>query len=272
MGGFDHMGYAWHFIIPPEYREAVANQNKCLEFIAPIVTVWRAILHHRSKKEECFLSLGDNTSSVGWLHKANMDQNKNLPLFLAARKFAKIMLSSKSCLYSQHIPGVSNGVADALSRKFDLNDDELTLFILSSHANQVHPFFRIYPVHPDIVSWMTYWLRKCNEVKESPKTQKINNHEFGKDGPNMQIQLDSAKISGSPFCSQSNELTLLPPFLSPCAEENFLDQTTKTWLHQQYKRPWLNWVRSLGQTWGTTSHMDVDQTLCTHYLPGNFEA
>jgi hypothetical protein len=119
---------------------------------------------------------------------------------------------------------------------------------------------------------MTYLLRKCNEAKESLKTQKIKNHEFGKDGPNMQNRLDSAKIFGSPLCSQSNTLTLLPPLLPPCTEDNFLDHTTKTWLCQQYKRPWQNWVRSLGQTWGTTPHMDADQTLCTHYLPGNFEA
>jgi hypothetical protein len=145
------------------------------------------------KKEECFLSLGDNTSAVGWLHKANIDQSKNLPLFLAAWKFAKLMLSSESCLYSQHIPGVSNGVADALSRKFELNDDDLTSVILSSYASQVHPFFRIYPVHPQIVSWMTYWLRKCSEMKELLKTQEKKNQEFGRDGQNMQIPLDSAK-------------------------------------------------------------------------------
>ena len=101
---------------------------------------------------------------------------------------------------------------------------------------------------------MTYLLRKCNEAKESLKTQKIKNHEFGKDGPNMQNRLDSAKIFGSPLCSQSNTLTLLPPLLPPCTEDNFLDHMTKTWLCQQYKRPWQNWVRSLGQTWGTTPH------------------
>jgi len=258
--------------IPTEFKDSVANSNNCLEFMASIITVWQAILHHWSKKEECFLSLGDNTSAVGWLHKANIDQSKNLPLFLAARKFAKVMLSSESCLYSQHIPVVSNGVADALSRKFELSDDDLTSVILLSYASQVHPFFRIYPVHPQIVSWMTYWLRKCSETKELLKTQETKNQEFGRDGRNMQRPLDSAKISGSHLCSQNNALTSLLPLLPRCVEENFLDQTTKTWLHQQSKRPWQNWVRSLGQMWGTIPHMDADQTLCTHYLPDNFAA
>jgi hypothetical protein len=264
------MGFAWRWAIPPKFSDVVANRNNCLEFLASVITVWQAIMHTRAKPEECFLSLGDNTSSVGWVHKANVDPTKNFPLFLLARKFAKIMLANNTCLYSQHIPGVSNTVADALSRRFDLDDDSLTSFILSSHAPQVPPFFKIYPVHPEIVSWMTYWLQRTSEMKELPKTQKIRNQEFGADGPIMPHPWDSAMTSGSPPCSQNNELTLLQPSLLPCEEDNFLDQTKKTWLLQQSKRPWQNWVRCLGQTWGTTPHMDSDQIACTHYLPGNF--
>jgi hypothetical protein len=76
LGGFDHMGHAWCFKIPEEYREAVKNKNNCLEFIASIVTVWQAMIQKRSEEEECFLSVGDNSSSVGWLHKASIDPSK----------------------------------------------------------------------------------------------------------------------------------------------------------------------------------------------------
>jgi hypothetical protein len=116
MGGFNHTGHAWRFKIPKEFQEAVKTKNNCLEFIASVITVWQAILYNRSEKEECFLSLGDNSSSVGWLHKASIDPSKNLPLFLATRKFAQIMLDSHSCIYSQHISGISNKIADALSQ------------------------------------------------------------------------------------------------------------------------------------------------------------
>ncbi|MFN9983770.1 MAG: hypothetical protein ACK53Y_27845, partial [bacterium] len=97
MGGFDHLGVAWRFKIPDTYRDAVQNRNNCLEFLASIITIWQAILQGRTTPEECFLSLGDNSSSAGWLHKASVDPSKNLPLFLASRKFAQIMLSSNSC-------------------------------------------------------------------------------------------------------------------------------------------------------------------------------
>jgi hypothetical protein len=44
----------------------------------------------------------------------------------------------------------------------------------------------------------------------------------------------------------------------PLEGDNFLTQTNNAWLLQQSKRPWQNWVRSLGQTWGTTPHMEME--------------
>jgi len=261
------MGHAWRFKIPEEYREAVKNKNNCLEFIASIVTVWQAIIQKRSEEEECFLSVGDNSSSVGWLHKASIDPSKNLPLFLATRKFAEIIINSKSCIYSQHIPGISNTIADALSHRFDLNDDQLTKFLNLSPTPQVQSSYRLSPVHPEINSWMICWLQKCNEMKGSQKIQKKRKREYGEDGLIIQDQSDSTTISGYQVSNQNNELTLLAPLRQLSDDENFLSRTKKAWLLQQSKRLWQNWVRSLGQTWGTTPHMESDLNHCIRYLP-----
>jgi hypothetical protein len=256
LGGFDHLGNAWRLAIPPEFQSSVENSNNCLEFIASIITVWQAIKYNHAGDEECFLSLGDNTSSVGWLHRANSDETNNLPLFAAARHYAQILLTSNACLYSQHIPGVTNGIADALSRKNDMTDCELTNFIRFTYLNQVPPSFKICPVHPEICSWVTCWLRICRETKESPKTQKIRKPELGNDGRNTQEVSGLTTISGLPFYQPSNESTSWEPSQLLSEEDNFLSQTRKAWLLQQSKRPWQNWVRSLGQTWGTTPHME----------------
>jgi hypothetical protein len=85
------MGRAWRFPIPPEFRQTVLKQNNSLEFVASILFVWIAIQNEYAKKETCFLALGDNLSAVGWLHKANIDESKNLPLHLAARKYAEVL-------------------------------------------------------------------------------------------------------------------------------------------------------------------------------------
>ncbi len=134
LGGFDHLGNAWCFTIPSEYYD-----------------------------KECFLSLGDNTSSVRWLHRANIDDTSNLPLFISSQKYAQILLANRCYLYSQHIPGITNNVANALKCRFDLNDGDLTKFVCSTYQHQVHP---------KIGSWVTYWLQICKEMKVSQKNTK----------------------------------------------------------------------------------------------------
>jgi hypothetical protein len=269
MGGFDHRGRAWHWNILPEFRMAVEDKNNCLEFLASFITIWQSILEGTSEPKECFLSLGDYSSAIGWLHKASVNPAKNLPLFMATRKFAEVLIGHGSCIYSQHIPGVTNTIADALSRRFDLSDSQLNNYILSNFSNQVLPSFRIFPVRQEITCWMTCWLQKCSAMKGLHKTQKTRKVEFTNNGLFTPMLSDSAETSGFPPYLQNTESTLLELSQQLYKGENFLGQTQSAWLLQQSKRPWQNWVRSLGQMWGTTPHMDLDQIFSTLYLPGS---
>jgi hypothetical protein len=247
------------------------NKNNCLEFVASMITIWQANSYGRSGQEECFLSLGGkgNSSSVGWFHKASVDPTRNLPLFLASRKFAAIMLTNNACIYSQHILGVSNVIADILSRRFDLDNLSLTCFINSYPHLQVQDSFRLCPIHPEISSWMTFWMQKCKGTKELQRIPKTRRVECGAGGSNTHIQLDSRTMCGSPNYDLINEHTSSERLQLPSVEENFLAQIRKAWLHQQSKRPWQNWVRSLGQTWGTTPRMEQDHNNSTLYCPGS---
>jgi hypothetical protein len=169
LGGYDSFGYAWRYQLSADDTRACQNQNNSLEFAAALISVWAAILNESTNREECFLALCDNSSAVCWLHKANMDETKNLPLHLAARKFAEVLLHADCFLYSQHIPGHKNVVADMLSRRFDCSDNILTSFIVSNYSPQVHPSFKIYPLPHEILLWLTSWLRKCRERAGSQK-------------------------------------------------------------------------------------------------------
>jgi len=235
-------------------------------------TIWQAVLQDESCHEECFLSLGDNSSAVGWLHKASIDPSKNLPLFLASRKFAQIVLENNSCIYSQHIPGVSNSIADILSRRFDLNDDELTTYLNSVSSYQVQNSFRLFPVHQEINSWMIYWLQKCREMRASHKIPETKRAECGTGGLSTPDQSKFVMTSGCQNYIQNNVPMSLERLPRPSEDESFLIRTRNAWLHQQFKRPWQNWVRSLGQTWGTTPHMEQDHNPSTLYLPDNSKA
>jgi hypothetical protein len=258
MGGYDFIGRAWRFQIPPDFRQAVLRQNNSLEFVASILSVWVAIQNEYAEKETCFLALGDNSSAVGWLHKANIDESKNLPLHLAARKYAEILIEADCCVYSQHINGIHNNVADALSRRFDLSDEDLTSFILSSFPSQVPKTFKIYQLPQNLSSWAICWLQKYNEITELRKTQETRKLEYGNDGWSTQKSSNSITTSGSKVSYLKTEQNLWERSPQHCEEDNFLARTKRIWQQEQCKRPWQNWVRSLGQTWGTTPHMVWD--------------
>jgi hypothetical protein len=84
LGGYNHNGLALRLQIPEEFQTHVQNKNNSLELLASIITVWFTIFQKQGPPNSCFLSLGDNTSAVGWLHKANIDETKNYPLHAAA--------------------------------------------------------------------------------------------------------------------------------------------------------------------------------------------
>jgi len=258
LGGYDYMGNAWRFHIPEVTRQKVLYQNNSLEFIASVIAVWIAITNKYIQKEMCILAQGDNAPAIGWLHKANVDENKNLPMHIAARKYAEILLVADCCLYSQHISGIKNNVADTLSRRHDLSDADLTKFICTTYPSQVPGCLTIYQLLLEISSWVTYWLQKCSERTESQKTQKTKNLESGEDGWNMRDSLSSNRTYGLKTSHLKVKQGSLGPSQQLCKDDSFQDQIKMIWQQEQSKRPWQNWVRSLGQTWGTTPHMAWD--------------
>jgi hypothetical protein len=255
LGGFSqHSGKAWRFEIPEEFLQAVKNQNNLLEFIASVISVWIEILDG-APSQSCFLSFADNTSAVGWLHKANVNETANKPLESATRHFATLLVQANCCLYSQHFRGSENKVADALSRRFDLTDSELEIFIHSTLHYQVPNTFRLAPLPQLVSSWAIWLLQKIKGATASQKAQETKKQESGNAGQNIARLLRTTTTFTSndshlPFEQQCSEL--LP---QPCDADNFLSLTRKNWEQAQSARPWQSWARSSGQTWGTTPSM-----------------
>jgi hypothetical protein len=255
LGGYNHGGLAWRWEIPSKYQQRVQNKNNTLEFLAQLITVWFTISQKIHHQFPCFLALGDNTSAVEWLHKANVDAENNFPLHAASRKFAEILIQHDCCLYSQHIQGVHNNVADALSRKHDYSPTELQNYISTSFPAQVPNTFHIDPLPPEISSWMISWLQKIKEPMESEKAQKTKNIECGLDGASTADPSPMITTRSSKTYLKNTELVYLEHSQQPYADASFHDRTKDLWSQAQRKRPWQNWVRSLGQTWGSTPHM-----------------
>jgi len=191
---------------------------------------------------------------------------------MAARKYAEILLQADCCLYSQHIPGKYNAIADTLSRKFDLTHDNLTSFILSNYNFQAPPSFKISPLPPEIFSWLTLWLQKCRETMGSQKAQKTRSRELGEDGLNTRNVSISSKIYGYKDLSPTTEQCCLAHLLQLSDVANSRNLIRQSWHQEQSKRTMQNWVRFLGQRWGTTPHMSQGQRAFTQPYQDNSKA
>jgi hypothetical protein len=80
--------------------------------------------------------VGDNSSALGWIHKSNFkpETEPDQATHLAMARYITLLLADIGVIQSsQWLPGMDNGVADALSRQHDKSDMELTETIVSSY-------------------------------------------------------------------------------------------------------------------------------------------
>ena len=68
-GGSIRNGRAWRLKLPSKLVGKVSNN--LLEFMAEITCVWVDMCEGDMDEFDYCLSLGDNTSAVGWMHKSN---------------------------------------------------------------------------------------------------------------------------------------------------------------------------------------------------------
>ena len=161
MGGYDSNGRAWRWAIPMELRGYLSLN--LLEYLASIITI-KLYLTSNASPYPCILSILDSTSAIGWLHKSSFDEATHSQHAHLARQFATTMLDHHASLFSQHIAGSNNIVADSLSRDFHI--DSHTLSALVRCHFQVHPSFALYPLPAELVSWMTCLMRNGSRSQE----------------------------------------------------------------------------------------------------------
>jgi hypothetical protein len=73
LGDFTWDGRAWRLNIPPSSPiYGFAEANNALAFLAMAVTIWLILLGCDAKgmSKECILSIGDNTSAIGWIFRS----------------------------------------------------------------------------------------------------------------------------------------------------------------------------------------------------------
>ena len=216
LGGFSlTTGRAWRYGLP----EDAQNQKSInyLEFLACITGIIVSLHEGEGASGDCFLSLGDNTSSLGWLRKSNFAADGHQASHSAlAREFALLVAEYGVGHFSQWFPGKENEVADILSRDQVATDKQLTSHINSTYTTQVSTTFRISQLPPEIISWLDYWVRHTPASTLSPPTltgrkkgttatisSSSNNASSTKTPSSTDSGLPTSTRSSVPTCTQS---------------------------------------------------------------------
>ena len=88
------------------------------------------------------------------MYHSTFNPSTHLSHDTAARKLAEILITKDSALYSQHIPGKHNIIADSLSRDHHIPANKLTFVLKHIFPTQVPTNFNIKTPSKEITSWL----------------------------------------------------------------------------------------------------------------------
>ena len=254
LGGFATHGRAWTWHIPPELQGR-AHIN-LLEFLTQIVCIWIDIIENRIKPQECLLGMGDSTTAMGWMRRANFrDREENNDEWMikqqASRHLANIVMDADAVLYRQWFKGEDNAVADSLSRDCHyLSNASHEKFLQLSIPQQLPQNFRIRPIPQKVSSFLTSILQQLPVQELRLKAQKASDLAHGNLGILSYIKSDLSRKSTLTDSRDSNATYSSPPLPKHVAKVPSLDELQNIWWKEQSVPPSRMWHRPSGQTTG----------------------
>ena len=109
------------------------------------------------KKILCYT---DSLSALGWLYHSTFNPVLQPLHDQVARHLAGILLEKDCTIYSQHVPGKQNVIADSLSRDHHIPGEMLTKSLSPLLPKQTPSNFRMGKLPTEIISWICS-LRAC---------------------------------------------------------------------------------------------------------------
>ena len=243
-------------MIPPDLRGR-AHIN-LLEFITQVVGVWIAVEEKRLHPLDCMLAMGDSTTALGWMRRANFrerDENSTdwLAKQMVARKLGEIVLSADVLLYKQWFKGKHNVVADSLSRDlYYLSPQSHQRFLTISTTQQIPANFRIPPLPDKICCFITSVLQQMPVQERRLIQPGPSELARGSTGSLSYIASDLRMQSTWTDLTPSKRTLQCPPLPKQCEKEPTLGEIVSTWWREQSTPPSHMWHRPLGQTTGLT--------------------
>ena len=247
IGGFNPAsGRAWRLQLP---KWAQGLHINMLEFLASFIGLWVEIINNR-KKHARFLCMTDSSSALAWLFKANFDPTTKKLHSEIARKLATTTMNAEVALYSQHVPGCHNIVADSLSRDHHIDNKKLTFLLKQLYPTQAQDNFHILETLPQEISCWIESLKpfeiRRQVLQASPTRSKMGTSINGSDTWKDVV----SKTAFWTSLAEKKNYSCYPD-LAPLLEEiSVARHENKNFLARQFEPPLATYVRPLGKTFG----------------------
>ena len=249
IGGYSTCGLEYRWKLPMDLQ-GVFTIN-LLEFIASVTLIEMIINKNRGNQR--LLCFTDSSSALGWMHHSSFNPRQYPMHDRTARRLATICLENYSSLYSQHIPGKHNVVADSLSRDHHISTQKLTFVLKTIFPTQVPKHLKILEPPQEIISWI-YSLKA---TLQAPVVSQQATHKS-----NLGALIDS-EDSLQQLVSKMNSLRDLTKKKKSASSEclqkvydemNMAKQTNFNYDTAQLSPPLHTYVRCSGRSFGVTQH------------------
>jgi hypothetical protein len=288
MGGFTWSGWAWRLRLPkasPIF--GVDEANNVLEFLAMVVTIKLLLIECNNKvlMDECIMSMGDNTSAIGWLFRT-AGVKRHFWFYPAVRKISETLATDITslghCLFSQHLKGAANKVADTLSfagsERGEMNDltkdnppdDVLTQRFHNSYSQIIPKDFRISPLPPDVLCFVQQVVQITElTYMQHKKTLTTKVTECSRDGKQCAEKWESTTSSSMTYPTTDANWSERPsysPIGGPSLMERaaFLADVHSRWLRRHSELPQAIRLRCSNVTTGKAPSTSREAGTCYH--------
>jgi hypothetical protein len=262
IGGYNiTSGIAWRFEIPTDCR--LRTSLNSLEFLSCMISIWVDSIHSRIENSDCLLCQTDSSTANGWLRKSNFADKLDVAIQLStARQLAKLIIQTKSCLYSQWFPGEENVIADSLSRDFHIESDTLSNLLSASFPTQVPFGLKIFHLPDKIVSWLTSLLLNQPLKELWSKEPTRSKFALGLDTATTFSPLDYRMTCTLTTSQEGTNTNYSAPSLKLSERADFVLRNQRISKQSQSEPPWTMWHRPT--SWAIDQTRDSTQTESLH--------
>ena len=246
IGGYNMKGKAWRLELPQEMIGKLTIN--LLEYVAAVITIDLTIRDADSPQK--LLAYTDSSSALGWLHSTSFSESRPAHEEVS-RRLARTTMRNDSALYSQHIQGKQNFIADSLSRDHHLTNEQLTHAFTTLFPRQTPPNFAISPLPSDVTSWVSSLSHLSTKTQESLQHRCKSKLGALTDGSDSWRTMAS-RMSGWLNLLQTSAPVSSPPLQELLGEISMAREKVLNYEDLRSKPPSRMYVRPSGRIYGLT--------------------